>query len=94
MSAPARGSKRSGSVRKAMVLGAPHTRKKRRLNGPDEKRARAKGATPNCKRQQQQDVHKDSRNNLHEAEGTERATGNDRVEVAKLFLTLRKLGIP
>ena len=29
----------------------------------------AEGATPNCKRQQQQDVHRDSRNNLHEAEG-------------------------
>ena len=40
MSAPAHGSKRSGSVRKATALGAPHTKKKRRLNGPDKKRGR------------------------------------------------------
>ena len=43
MSAPARGSKRSGSGRKATALGAPHARKKRRLNGPDEKRERGGG---------------------------------------------------
>ena len=43
MSAPARGSKRSGSGRKATALGAPHARKKRRLNGPDEKRGRSGG---------------------------------------------------
>ena len=43
MSAPARGSKRSGSGRKATALGAPHSRKKRRLNGPDEKRERGGG---------------------------------------------------
>ena len=43
MSAPARGSKGSGSVRKAMGLGAPHAKKKRRLNGPDEKRGRGGG---------------------------------------------------
>ena len=43
MSAPARGSKRSGSVRKATALGAPHARKKRRLNGPDKKRGRGGG---------------------------------------------------
>ena len=43
MSAPARGSKRSGSGRKATALGAPHARKKRRLNGPDEKRGRGGG---------------------------------------------------
>ena len=40
MSAPAHDSKQSGSVRKAAALGAPHARKKRRLNGPDEKRGR------------------------------------------------------
>ena len=43
MSAPARGSKQSGSVKKATALGAPHARKKRRLNGPDEKRGRGGG---------------------------------------------------
>ena len=43
MSAPARESKRSGSVRKATALGAPHAKKKRRLNGPDEKRGRGGG---------------------------------------------------
>ena len=43
MSAPARGSKRSGSGRKATALGAPHAKKKRRLNRPDEKRGRGGG---------------------------------------------------
>ena len=43
MFAPARGSKRSSSNRKATALGAPHTRKKRRLNGPDKKRERGRG---------------------------------------------------
>ena len=43
MSAPACGSKRSGSGRKATALGAPHARKKRRLNGPDERRGRGGG---------------------------------------------------
>ena len=43
MSAPACGSKQSGSVRKATALGAPHAKKKRRLNGPDEKRGRGGG---------------------------------------------------
>ena len=43
MSAPARGSKQSGSGRKAMALGAPYARKKRRLNGPDKKRERGRG---------------------------------------------------
>ena len=44
MSAPARGSKRSGSGKKAMPLSAPHARKKRRLlNGPDEERERGGG---------------------------------------------------
>ena len=43
MFAPVRGSKGSGSVRKAMALGAPHAKKKRRLNGPDEKRGRGGG---------------------------------------------------
>ena len=43
MSAPARGSKRSGSSMKVTALGAPHARKKRRLNGPDEKRERGGG---------------------------------------------------
>ena len=43
MSAPVRGSKQSNSVRKTMALGAPHAKKKRRLNGPDEKRERGGG---------------------------------------------------
>ena len=43
MSAPACGSKRSGNGRKATALGVPHARKKRRLNGPDEKRERGGG---------------------------------------------------
>ena len=43
MSTPAHDSKRSSSVRKAMALGAPHAKKKRRLNGPDEKRGRGGG---------------------------------------------------
>ena len=43
MSAPARESKRSCNIRKAVALGAPHARKKRRLNGPDEKRGRGGG---------------------------------------------------
>ena len=43
MSAPAHDSKRSGSVRKATAVGAPHAKKKRRLNGPDEKRGRCGG---------------------------------------------------
>ena len=43
MSAPTRGSKQSGSDRKAMALGTPHSKKKRRLNGPDEKRGRGGG---------------------------------------------------
>ena len=43
MSTPARGSKRSASGRKVTALGAPHARKKRRLNGPDEKRERGGG---------------------------------------------------
>ena len=43
MSAPTCGSKRSGRVKKATALGAPHARKKIRLNGPDEKRGRGGG---------------------------------------------------
>ena len=43
MSAPARDSKRSGIVRNAMALGAPHAKKKKRLNGPDKKRGRGGG---------------------------------------------------
>ena len=43
MSAPVRGSKRSGNVTKTTALDAPHTKKKRRLNGPDEKRGRGGG---------------------------------------------------
>ena len=35
----------------------------------------ADGATPNCKRQQQQDVHRDSKNNLHEVEGDKKHDG-------------------
>ena len=38
MSAPACGSKQSGSVTKARALGALHAKKKRRLNGLDKKR--------------------------------------------------------
>ena len=37
MSAPAHESKRNGSVRKATALGAPHAKKKRRLNAPDDR---------------------------------------------------------
>ena len=33
------------------------------------------GATPNRKRQQQHDVHRDSRNNLHKAEGDRKRDG-------------------
>ena len=40
MSTPTRCSKRSSSITKATVLGAPHTKSKRRLNGLDEKRGR------------------------------------------------------
>ena len=43
ISTPACGSKRSGSGKKATALGAPHAKKKRRLNGPDEKRGRGGG---------------------------------------------------
>ena len=43
MSSPARGSKRSGSIKQLTALGAPHAKKKRRLNGPDEKRGRGGG---------------------------------------------------
>ena len=43
MSAPAHGSKQSGSGRKATALGAPHAWKKRRLNGPNEKKERGGG---------------------------------------------------
>ena len=75
MSAPARGSKRSGSGRKAMALGAPHARKKEDSMGQTKRGRGAEGATPNCKRQQQQDVHRDSRNNLHEAEGDRKRDG-------------------
>ena len=35
----------------------------------------AEGATPNRKRQQQQDVHKDNKNNLHEVEGDRKRDG-------------------
>ena len=35
----------------------------------------AEGATPNRKRQQQQDVRRDSRNDLHEAEGDRKHDG-------------------
>ena len=42
MSAPVRGSKRSGSVMKVTTLGAPHTKKKRRLNWLDKKRGRGR----------------------------------------------------
>ena len=35
MSAPACGSKRSSSITKVRALGAPHTKRKRRINGPD-----------------------------------------------------------
>ena len=43
MSTPTHGSKRSGSIKKATTLGAPHAKKKRRLNGLDEKRGRGRG---------------------------------------------------
>ena len=75
MSAPTHGSERSGSVRKATALGAPYARKKRRLNGQMKRGGGAEGATPNRKHQQQQDVHRDSRNNLHEAEGDKKHDG-------------------
>ena len=35
----------------------------------------AEGATPNRKRQQLQDVHRDSRNDLHEVEGDRKRDG-------------------
>ena len=43
MSTPVHGSKRSGSVMKARALGALHAKKKRRLNGPEERRGRGRG---------------------------------------------------
>ena len=46
MSAPTRGSERSDSARKARAQCALYAKKKRRLNGPDERRGGAEGARP------------------------------------------------
>ena len=43
MSISAHGSNQSGSITKVRALGAPHTKKKRRLNGLDERRGRGGG---------------------------------------------------
>ena len=69
MSAPACGTKRNGSVRKATALGAPTPRRKEDSMDQTKRGEGAEGATPNRERQQQQDIHRDSRKNLHEAEG-------------------------
>ena len=45
MSAPAHGSKQSSNITKARALGALHTKKKRTLNGPDERRGRGGGGS-------------------------------------------------
>ena len=42
-SATTRGSKQNGSIIKARALGVPHAKKKRRLNGPNERRGRGGG---------------------------------------------------
>ena len=44
ISAPVRGSKQSSSITNVRALGAPHAKKKRRLNGLDERRGRGGGA--------------------------------------------------
>ena len=75
MSAPARDNKRSGSVRKATAMGAPTPRRKEDSMGQTKRGGGAEGATPNRKCQQQQDVHRDSRNDLHEAEGDRKRDG-------------------
>ena len=69
MSAFVHDSKRSGSVRKATALGAPHTKKKRRLNGPDEKRGRGGGGDTQSQVPAAARCSQDSKNDLHEAEG-------------------------
>ena len=43
MSAPSRRSKRSDAIRKVRAQGAPHIKKKKRLNAPDERRGRGRG---------------------------------------------------
>ena len=52
MFAPARGSKQSSSIRKAIGQGAPIAKKKRRLNGPDDRRGwpSSVGCHPSCLR--------------------------------------------
>ena len=75
MSAPARDSKRSSSIRKATALVHPTPRRKEDPMGQTERGGGAEGATPNRKRQQQQDVHRDSKNDLHKAEGDRKHDG-------------------
>ena len=41
--APLHGNKQSDAVKNARVQGAPHAKKKRRLNVPDERRGRGGG---------------------------------------------------
>ena len=72
MSAPTRGRKRSSNIMKASALAVPHSKKRIRLNGPDERRGRA---TPNRNCEQEQGVHRDSRKNLHKAEGDRKHDG-------------------
>ena len=52
MSAPTRGSKQSGSIRKATVLGHPTPGRKEDSMGKKKRGGGAEGATPNRKRQQ------------------------------------------
>ena len=75
-STPARESKRSGSITKARVLGALHANMIKRLNGPDKKDGEGqRGRHPIACANREQDVHKDSRNNLHEVEGYKKCDG-------------------
>ena len=53
----------------------PHPRRKEDSMGQTKRGGGAEGATPNRKRQQQQDVHRDSRNDLHEVEGDRKRDG-------------------
>ena len=53
----------------------PTSRRKEDSMGQTKRGGGAEGATPNRKCQQQQDVHRDSRNDLHEVEGDRKLDG-------------------
>ena len=53
----------------------PMPRRKEDSMGQTKRGGGAEGATPNRKHQQQQDVHRDSRNDLHEVEGDRKRDG-------------------